>query len=161
MQKGAVSTTRRAVDHKIESTALCGDQRKGCTVLLLRRMTLLRRVTLLLEMVLLTSSILTACGTSPAHLLSPDEIARQVSTHYGEAHARITKVMSTVADPPPHDRMYLMTLTGHFRKGTLEAYTLSFSALASRMYVWAISAYDQAGNEVWFDRELGPASPSS
>ena len=110
--------------------------------------------------VLLISSVLTACGTSTHHLLSSDEIAKQVGTHYGEAHPQITGVKSTVADPPPHDPMYLMTISGHFMKGALEADTLSFSALASRMYVWAISAYDQAGNEVWIDRELGSAAPS-
>jgi hypothetical protein len=120
-----------------------------------------RKMSVLLVLALLISSILTACGTSTGHRLSPDEIAKQVSTHYGEAHAQIAKVISTVADPPPHDAMYLMTLTGHFQKGTLEADTLSFSALANRMYVWAISAQDQAGNEVWFDRELGSALPSS
>jgi hypothetical protein len=56
--------------------------------------------------------------------------------------------------------MYLMTITGHFKKGALEADTLYFSALASRMYVWNIYADDQAGNEVWVDRELGSATPS-
>jgi hypothetical protein len=111
-------------------------------------------------MILLTSSILTACGTSTAHLLSSDEIAKLVSTHYGEAHPQITWVKSTVADPPPHDPMYLMTISGHFKKGALEADTLDFSALATRMYVWNIYAYDQAGNEVWIDRELGPVAPS-
>jgi hypothetical protein len=117
-------------------------------------------VRLVLVMILLISSIFAACGTSAAHLLTPDEIARQVSTHYGEAHPQITGVRSTEADPPPHDPMYLMTISGHFEKGGLEADTLSFSALASRMYVWNITAYDQAGNEVWIDRELGPAAPS-
>lgn len=125
-----------------------------------------RKVTarLVMVMILLISSILAACGTSAAHLLSPDEIAKQVGVHYGEAHPQITGVKSTVADPPPHDPMYLMTISGHFKKGALEADTLSFSALASRMYVWNISAYDhaydQAGNEVWIDRELGPVAPS-
>lgn len=141
----------------MESPALFGNQPKGSTVLPLRRMT----VRLVLAVVLLTSSILTACGTSAAHLLSSDEIARLVSTHYGEAHPQITGVKSTVADPPPHDPMYLMTITGHFKKGALEADRLSFSALASRMYVWNIYAFDQAGNEVWIDRELGSATPSS
>jgi hypothetical protein len=111
-------------------------------------------------MILLISSILAACGTSTSHLLSPDEIAKQVGAHYGEAHPQITAVMSTEADPPPHDPMYLMTITGHFKKGALEADSLGFSALASRMYVWNIYAYNQAGNEVWIDRELGPVAPS-
>jgi hypothetical protein len=140
----------------MESPALFAIQPERSTLLLLHKMT----VCLVMAMVLLISSILTACGTSTAHLLSSDEIAQQVGTHYSETHPKITKVVSTVADPPPHDPMYLMTLTGHFQKGALEAETLSFSALANRMYVWNISAYDQAGNEVWFDRELGPAAPS-
>lgn len=126
-------------------------------------MLLLRKVTVLLVLVLLIGSMLTACGTTrttTVHLLSSDEIAGQVSAHYGEAHVHIIRAMSTVADPPPHDPMYLMSLTGHFHKGALEAHTLSFSALANRMYVWDISAHDQAGNEVWFDRELGSAPPS-
>lgn len=123
----------------------------------------LRNMTVLLVMALLSSSVLTACETNTptSHLLSPGEIARQVSTHYSEAHAQITKVTSTLTDSPPHDPMYLMTLTGHFHKGALEAYTLSFSALANKMYVWAILAYDQAGMQIWLDHELAPALPSS
>jgi hypothetical protein len=126
-------------------------------VLLPRRLSVL----LVIVIVLLFSSILTACATSTAHRLSPEEIARQVGIYYGEAHAQVAHVMADVTDNPPHDPMYHMTLTGHFHKGTLEADTLGFSALANRMYVWAISAQDQAGNEVWFDRELGSALPSS
>ena len=51
--------------------------------------------------------------------------------------------------------MYLMSVTGRFHKGALVAVRLGFSALADSMYVWSISAYDQAGKEVWFDRDLG------
>lgn len=124
----------------------------------------IRKTVVLVGMTLLIISILAGCGvsagTSTGHLLSPDDIARQVGTHYGEAHAQITNVMSTSEDPPPHDPMYIMTLTGRFQKGALEAHTLSFSALASRMYVWGITARDQAGNKVWFDQELGSTSPS-
>jgi hypothetical protein len=124
---------------------------------------LVRKTAVLVGMTLLICSILTGCGasagTSTGHLLSPDDIARQVGTYYGEAHAHITNVMTTQEDPPPHDPMYIMSLTGHFHKGALVAHTLSFSALASRMYVWGITARDQAGNEVWFDRELGSTSP--
>jgi hypothetical protein len=155
MRKGVIFH-QRAVDYKMGSTALCGNQTKGSTVRPVRNMT----VRLVMVIVLLISSILTACGTSTSHLLSSDEIARLVGAHYGEAHPQITGVKSTEADPPPHDPMYLMTISGHFKKGALEADTLSFSALASRMYVWNITAHDQAGNEVWIDRELGSAAPA-
>ncbi len=114
---------------------------------------------LLVLLVLLISSVLTACGTSAAPHLSPDEIARQVGAHYSEAHPQIADVVSTVDDPPPHEPIYIMKLTGSFQKGALKADTLTFSALATRMYVWNIYAYDRAGNEVWHDRELGSATP--
>jgi hypothetical protein len=118
-------------------------------------------MTALLVLILLSSSVLMACGTNTPtpRLLSPEEIARYVGTAYGDPQAAIAGVKSDVTDNPPHDPMYLMTLTGHFHKGALEAETLGFSALANRMYVWAIRAYDQAGTEVWSDQELAPASP--
>ena len=121
-------------------------------------------------MVLLSSSVLTACGTTTPtaetsiptpHLLSPGEIASYVGTAYGDPQAQIAGVKSDVTDPPPHDPMYHMTLTGHFHKGALQAEKLGFSALADRMYVWAIWAYNQADAQVWFDQELAPATPSS
>jgi hypothetical protein len=118
-------------------------------------------MTILLVMVLLSISILTACETNTPQLLRPEEIAMQVGDTYGEPHAQVAKVMSTVADAPPHDPMYLMTLTGRFHKGALEAQTLSFSALANKMYIWDIHAYDQAGMEVWFDRELAAVPDGS
>lgn len=117
-------------------------------------------MSMLLVFVVLTFSSLTACGASTARHLSPNEIAKQVGTQYGDPQAQVAKVTSMVTDNPPHDPMYLMSLTGHFHKGAVEAVRLSFSALADRMYVWGITARDQAGNEVWFDRELGPTSPS-
>ncbi|HEU5199955.1 MAG TPA: hypothetical protein VFU32_09970 [Ktedonobacterales bacterium] len=131
-------------------------------------MLFLRKIALLLLLALLSSSVLAACETNiptsvtstpTPHLLSPEEIASYVGTAYGDPQAQIAGVKSDVTDNPPHDPMYHMTLTGHFHKGTLEAETLGFSALADRMYVWVIYAYDQAGTEVWFDKELAPASP--
>jgi hypothetical protein len=119
-------------------------------------------------LVLISGTVLAACETrSPtsvastptARLLSPQEIASYVGMAYGDPHAQITKVMSDVAEAPPHEPIYTMSLTGHFHKGALEAVTLAFSASATRMYVWFIHAYDQADNEVWFDHELAPASP--
>jgi hypothetical protein len=76
-------------------------------------------------LILLISSILVARGTSAAHLPSPDEIAKQASAHYGEAHAQVYNAVSTVADPPPHDPLFLLTLTGRFKNGALKPDTLS------------------------------------
>ena len=106
-------------------------------------------------MVLLISSGVTACGTSTAPHLSPGEIARQVGIHYGDPQAQVAGVKDAVADGPGRHPMYLMSLTGHFHKGALVAVRLDFSALADSMYVWHIDAFDQAGKEVWFDRDLG------
>ena len=106
-------------------------------------------------MALLISGGVTACGTSTAHLLSPNAIAKQVGAHYGDPQAQVATVKDTVADGPGRHPMYLMSVTGRFHKGALVAVRLGFSALADSMYVWSISAYDQAGKEVWFDRDLG------
>jgi hypothetical protein len=120
-------------------------------------MLLLRKISALLVMALLISSSVTACGTSAAHLLSPDKIAKQVGMHYGDPQAQVAGVKDTIADGPGQHPMYLMSVTGHFHKGALVAVRLGFSATADRMYVWSIYAYDQAGKEVWFDRDLGSA----
>jgi hypothetical protein len=129
----------------------------------------LRNRTALLVLALLSITALTACetniptsetGTPTPRLLSPEAIASYVGAAYSDPQAQIAGVKSDVTDPAPGEPMYHMTLTGHFHKGALEAETLGFSALADRMYVWAIWAYDQAGAEVWFDHELAPASPS-
>jgi hypothetical protein len=127
-----------------------------------------RHFLLLLALALLGSSVLAACETGPfasvtstptRTLLSPDVIALQVGNAYGEPHPQILQVKSDVSEAPPHEPMYLMSISGHFHKGTLEAVTLGFSATATRMYVWAIRGLDQAGNEVWLDDELAPATP--
>ncbi len=129
----------------------------------------LRHMTALLVLALLSGSVLIACetnmptsetGAPTPRLLSPQAIASYVGTAYGDSQAAIAGVKSDVTDPAPGEPMYHMTLTGHFHKGALAAETLGFSALADRMYVWAIWAYDQTGTEVWFDHELAPASPS-
>jgi hypothetical protein len=124
-------------------------QWKGCTVPQLRKMSAL------VVLILFISTMVTACGASTAYRLSPDEIAKQVGIHYGDPQAHVAGVKTTVADPPPHEPMYLMSVTGSFHKGALVAVKLGFSATADRMYVWSIYAFDQAGNEVWFDRDLG------
>lgn len=118
----------------------------------------LRKMSALLVLILLSSSVLTACGASTAHHLSPNTIAKQVGTQYGDPQAQITMTTSDVTDGLQQP-MYHMALTGNFHKGALEATRLNFSALADRMYVWAITAHDQADNEVWFDRDLSTPSP--
>ena len=123
---------------------------------------LLRTLSALLIVVLLSGSVLTACGASAstARHLSPNEIAKQVGAQYGDPQAHVAMAKPDVTDGLQQP-MYHMALTGRFHKGALEATRLNFSALADRMYVWAITAHDDAGNEVWFDRELGSAQPSS
>lgn len=115
----------------------------------------------LLVIGLLISSVVTACGTNDAPHLSPDKIAKQVGMHYGDPQAQVAGVKDAVADGPGQHPMYLMSVTGHFHKGALVAVRLGFSALADAMYVWSIYAYDQAGREVWFDRDLGAPLPTS
>lgn len=115
-------------------------------------MPLRRTLIALLAMALLISVCVAACGTSAASSVSPNQIAKQVGAHYGDAQAQVAGVRSTESDQ--QDPMYLMTLTGRFHKGSLVAVRLGFSALADRMYVWHISAFDQAGNLMWFDRDL-------
>lgn len=120
-------------------------------------MPLLRKMSALLVMALLISGSVTACGMSTAHRLSPDEIARQVGIHYGDPHAQLAGVKDDVADPPPHEPIYHIGLTGHFHKGALVAVRLGFSAMAERMYVWNILAVDQTGKQVWSDQDLDSA----
>ncbi|HEX8995326.1 MAG TPA: hypothetical protein VF812_04805 [Ktedonobacterales bacterium] len=121
-------------------------------------MPLRRKVSALLVMTLLISSIVTACGASTTHHLSPDEIAKQVGIHYGDSQAQVTGVKDAVADGPGQHPMYLISVTGRFHKGALVAVRLDFSALADSMYVWHVYAYDQTGKEIWIDRDLGSAS---
>ena len=87
-------------------------------------------------------------------LLSADDIARQVAAHYGDSHPQDIQVQSTQTDNPPHDPMYLITITGNFHKGTLKAHSLSFSALATKLYAWNIYAFDQLGQQQWQDDDL-------
>lgn len=121
---------------------------------------ILFRSIMLSFVILFTSlSALTACGASTPppqqHLLSPTDIARQIGAYYGDPHAQINgKVHSDVTDNPPHDPMYIMRVVGNFHKGTLKAHSIGFSALATRMYVWNIYAYDEAGRQMWHDLEL-------
>lgn len=119
-----------------------------------------RKMSALLVMALLISGSVTSCGTNTVHRLTPDQIAREVGAHYGDPQAQVAMVKDALADPPPHEPMYLMSVTGRFHEGALVAVTLGFSATADRMYVWNISAFNQAGNRVWYDRDLGAPLPS-
>lgn len=95
-----------------------------------------------------------ACGASPPHLLSPQTIARQVGAHYGDPPAVVVSATSdrTESDGEP---MYLMTVAGQLRKDGIQADTVRFSALATRLYVWDIRGFDRAGQQVWSELEWG------
>jgi hypothetical protein len=99
-----------------------------------------------------------ACGEPARQLLSPRQIARQVGTYYGDPRAVVVRSQSdwTEADRTP---MYLMTIAGQLRLNGVPAATVAFSALATRLYVWDIRAFDAAGQQVWTEREWAPASP--
>ena len=124
-------------------------------------MIFLRNRFIFLVCLCISIGLLTACGTPSPSLLSANTIAQQVGTHYQDAHPHISEIKSTQAEGPSHDPMYVMLITGHFQKGQLVATSISFSALANRMYIWFIYAYDKWGREVWFDHELAPTSPQS
>lgn len=102
-----------------------------------------------------------ACGASPPHLLSP-QIAKQVGAHYGDPQPVVVSATSdrTESDGEP---MYLMTVAGQLRKDGIQANTIRFSALATRLYVWDIRGFDRAGQQVWSELEWGgaqvPAGP--
>src|SRR5450631_383197 len=104
----------------------------------------------------LGSTFVSACttGQSSQPLLSADAIARHVAKHYGEASPVIVSITNTEGDPPPHDPMYLIALKGHFKKGSIVASSLGFTALANRMYVWDIRGYNAYNQDVWMDKEL-------
>jgi len=97
------------------------------------------------------------CGAGPQHLLSPQAIATQVGAHYGDPHAVVVTARPdwTEADSTP---MYLMTVAGALRKDGVEAATVTFSALATRLYAWDIRAFDRAGQQVWSEEEWGQRS---
>ena len=112
------------------------------------------------NMVALLATLIVIIGLLSAYaihqhlLLSAGDIARQVAAHYGDSHPQDIQVQSTQTDNPPHDPMYLITITGNFHKGTLKAHSLSFSALATKMYAWNIYAFDQSGKQQWMDNDL-------
>jgi hypothetical protein len=58
-------------------------------------------VRLVLVMILLIGSILAACGTSTAHHLSPNEIAKHVGAQYGDPQAQVAMAQSelTMGEP--------------------------------------------------------------
>lgn len=119
-----------------------------------------RKILLLFVLLLVSACMISACAANssdqpdPTNLLTPDSIAKQVAAHYGESHVQIVSAKSDKSDSPPHEPIYLMAITGHFIKGSLVASTLDFSALADKMYVWNIYAYDENHQEIWHDQEL-------
>jgi hypothetical protein len=121
-----------------------------CKIVLSRRILIKRLSTLFLG-----SAFISACATGQS-LLDPKTIAQQVANHYGEASPVIVSVKNTQTDNPPNDPMYLIALTGHFRKGSLVATSLTFSTLVDRMYVWDIRAYNasEPNQNVWMDKDL-------
>jgi hypothetical protein len=112
-----------------------------------------------LVLLLLTSGVMAGCQVGPSHLLEPDTIARQVGAHYGDPHARVVKARSDVTEANSTP-MYLMTVAGQVRKDGVQASTIAFSALATRLYVWDVRAFDGAGQQVWSDDEWNGCSSS-
>jgi len=99
-----------------------------------------------------------ACVGEPTRqFLSQQQIAGQVGAHYGDPNAVVVRSRSdwTEADRTP---MYLMTIAGHLRLNGVPAATIAFSALATRLYVWDIRAFDGAGQQVWSEGEWTGAS---
>jgi hypothetical protein len=109
----------------------------------------------LVAVVLIGDTVVTD-GMPRLHVKTADVIARQVGRYYGDMHPRIVDVESTRTDNPPHDRMYYITLAGHFHEGRRAAHYVGFSALADRIYVWGVMGYNHPGSMLWFDDELEP-----
>jgi|SRR5690242_18628277 len=112
-----------------------------------------------LVLLLLTSGVMAGCQVGSSQLLEPDTIARQVGAHYGDPHARVVKARSDVTEANSTP-MYLMTVAGQVRKDGVQASTITFSALATRLYVWDVRAFDGAGQQVWSDDEWNGCSSS-
>jgi hypothetical protein len=97
------------------------------------------------------------CGAGSQPLLTPQTIATQVATHYGDPNAAVVTARSDVTEVDSRP-MYLMTVRGRLRKNGVEAATIKFSALATRLYVWDVSGFDRSGLLVWSDPEWGVCS---
>lgn len=78
---------------------------------------------------------------------------KRVSAIYGEANPQIIKIKKDQAENNKGP-MYLIELKGSFRKGEIQAVTLSFSMLAEGKYIWCIRAYEANGNLLWEDDDI-------
>ena len=86
--------------------------------------------------------------------ISARSLIHRVAARYHESHPRVVLVERTHTDPPPHDPMYFVHLTGHFRRGRAVAHELYFSALADRLYIWGVTGYAGQGkhrHSTWMD----------
>jgi hypothetical protein len=106
--------------------------------------------------------LLAACGAASTGQPSVNmrivtSISGKVAAYYGETNPTITKVIATSTDGSSATPMALVTLAGHFHKGSLVATQLSFSMLADGSQVWAILATDDqypiTHTPVWLDHE--------
>jgi hypothetical protein len=95
-----------------------------------------------------------ACGASQPPPLSQQTIAREVGRHYGDPNVAIVRAASDTSEGDGSP-IYLMKVAGHLRRDGLQAETLTFSASATRLYVWDIRAFDRAGQQVWLEPEWG------
>lgn len=110
-------------------------------------------------LVLLCVGALCACGSDAQHLLSPRTIAERVGTHYGDPRAAVVSARSDTTEAE-HEPMYAMTVSGDLSKDGVRASRISFSALATRLYVWDVRAFDGAGRLVWTEPDWAHASPA-
>jgi hypothetical protein len=87
-------------------------------------------------------------------LMSTQAVADDVGRVYHDAHPDVIRVISTETDGPVQEPMYGLTVRGHFHYGSRHAHYLSFSALATRRYAWALWAGDtlpdHAAHRSWF-----------
>lgn len=87
------------------------------------------------------------------HLTTKQIIAR-VGATYGDRKPRVVHVERTNTEGAPPQVMYLVQIAGTFHRGRVSARYLSFSALASRWYVWDVVGYDSHHHRRWSDATL-------
>jgi hypothetical protein len=106
--------------------------------------------------------LLTACGASSTaqpyiNRQTVTALSAKVAAQYGETNPTIRNVTATLADRPTAVSMNLVSLDGHFHKGSLVATHLSFSMLSDGSKVWAIFATDDqypiTHRPVWLEEE--------
>lgn len=75
-----------------------------------------------------------------------------VARVYGESEPTLDEFRPTTTEVDGRP-MFIVFLSGHFRRGDLKATHLEFSMLADGSYAWGIRGYDDAG-DVWLDDDL-------